>query len=515
MSMPTFKNILKLCALLLILVGTFHTLAAYFMSGLEEAESQDFKERHLSAMATLDATTDEAKRVVEDWGNWDALWNFAAGTHPKFIDDNEPQHDLRVLELAAYAVYSKTGYRFGAVIEGEDPEILNIIKKQALKVNATDGWAVIENRGYFLTSGAIVAPTRKGSSGRLFVAKRIAIDGFAFSATVAPLASETKSCTYCHPKEEKLQASDAPPKQCDVSGRLAASSIIKAPDGSVVGSWSYSVDRRLFLMGKRHLISLVLLGLLMAGSATGVSASVVTRIRRRYELLERNLQKVTVLGAMMPNLIHEIKNPLAIACGFLDFARDPVKGPHAVEKTGAALKRIEAILNGVRSYARTDTGWHVQDLNQVVRDAVSVMPHLLKSSVSIREFIWPEPLLYLGSEDALHQIVSNLFTNARDALEETHPAFISIRTHPEENDIVLEISDNGPGIPKAIREKVFKKFYTTKAVGKGTGLGLSIVRQLVEDMHGEIAIGDSELGGALITIKLPLGRKAKDETAHS
>jgi signal transduction histidine kinase len=69
--------------------------------------------------------------------------------------------------------------------------------------------------------------------------------------------------------------------------------------------------------------------------------------------------------------------------------------------------------------------------------------------------------------------------------------------------VVIQVSDNGPGIPEAERDAVFDLFYTTKEPGKGTGLGLSICARLVEGMGGRIEAGASELGGARFTVRLP------------
>jgi signal transduction histidine kinase len=68
---------------------------------------------------------------------------------------------------------------------------------------------------------------------------------------------------------------------------------------------------------------------------------------------------------------------------------------------------------------------------------------------------------------------------------------------------VIEVADNGPGIPSEDRDRVFDPFFTTKEPGKGTGLGLSICARLVEGMGGQIEFGESEEGGARFTIRLP------------
>ena len=106
----------------------------------------------------------------------------------------------------------------------------------------------------------------------------------------------------------------------------------------------------------------------------------------------------------------------------------------------------------------------------------------------------------------LKRCVDNLVRNAAQALKNANvaQAQIEIRVRRENHDAVLEVSDNGPGVPEDARARVFEPYYTTKA--DGTGLGLAIVKKIVLEHGGEISYAPSKTGGACFRIALPLLR---------
>jgi histidine kinase len=115
----------------------------------------------------------------------------------------------------------------------------------------------------------------------------------------------------------------------------------------------------------------------------------------------------------------------------------------------------------------------------------------------------------MAISDKLEQVIINLLVNSRDALEEktwdgdSDTPFISVKTVHQKKAVVVEVVDNGGGIPEKLIQKIFEPFFTTKKVGKGTGLGLSISYGLIKDFGGTIHAENSEFG-ARFTIKLPV-----------
>jgi CheY-like chemotaxis protein/anti-sigma regulatory factor (Ser/Thr protein kinase) len=110
-----------------------------------------------------------------------------------------------------------------------------------------------------------------------------------------------------------------------------------------------------------------------------------------------------------------------------------------------------------------------------------------------------------ADEHRLVQIFVNLVLNAADALPShgVERNRITIRSHLDGAQAVVQIADNGPGVPAELRDRVFDPFFTTKPVGEGTGLGLFVTRNLVEALGGTVGLAEAPGGGALFTIQLP------------
>jgi signal transduction histidine kinase len=126
----------------------------------------------------------------------------------------------------------------------------------------------------------------------------------------------------------------------------------------------------------------------------------------------------------------------------------------------------------------------------------------------VREYAEDLPLVCAhGSE--LNQVWTNLVDNAIDAVD--GDGHIKIRTARENDRVLVEIADDGPGIPEEIRDRVFEPFFTTKDIGKGTGLGLDISYRVVEDLGGDICVL-SEPGDTRFQVRLQI-KPAKESSS--
>jgi signal transduction histidine kinase len=164
---------------------------------------------------------------------------------------------------------------------------------------------------------------------------------------------------------------------------------------------------------------------------------------------------------------------------------------------------MSALVGAVKSYAYMDRGELVDvDLHEGLETTLAVLGHKLKHTgiEVVRDYDRELGRLTVrGSE--LNQVWTNLLDNAIDALGER--GTITIRTAREGAAALVQIGDDGPGIPAGSRERIFDSFYTTKDVGRGTGLGLATARRIVVDRHGGALTVESEPGRTVFSVRLP------------
>jgi len=176
---------------------------------------------------------------------------------------------------------------------------------------------------------------------------------------------------------------------------------------------------------------------------------------------------------------------------------------HLIAEIRSAATSISNIIKAYKSYVYLDQA-PVQDvdIHEGLDGTLLILGGKLKEGISVRKEYAPDlpKIMAYGSE--LNQVWTNLIKNAADALE--GKGEIVIRTRPNNGWVVVEIQDNGPGVPPELREKIFETGFTTKSRDEGTGLGLSSSRKIVEERHrGEIKL-TSEPGNTRFEIRLPL-----------
>jgi signal transduction histidine kinase len=169
-----------------------------------------------------------------------------------------------------------------------------------------------------------------------------------------------------------------------------------------------------------------------------------------------------------------------------------------------STRRMSDLVGAVKSYAYVDRGSLVEvDLHEGLETTLVVLGHKLKHTTIevVRDYDRSLPKLTVAGSE-LNQVWTNLLDNAIDALGES--GTITIATRREGESAVIEIGDDGPGIPPEIRERIFDSFFTTKDVGFGTGLGLATARRVVVDGHDGGLTVDSQPGRTVFQVRLPL-----------
>lgn len=172
--------------------------------------------------------------------------------------------------------------------------------------------------------------------------------------------------------------------------------------------------------------------------------------------------------------------------------------------------RTSEIVKSLRVYAGAGNPKQSPfEVNECIDIALTLVNHLLEGNVEVVKEYGELPRV-IGNVGKLSQVVINLISNSIHAMEknENSQIIIASQYQSDESVIHLRITDNGPGIPESIQQKVFNPFFTTKEVGIGTGMGLSISKQMIEDLGGKIAFESSSQNGTTFLIELPSEKNA-------
>jgi CheY-like chemotaxis protein len=195
---------------------------------------------------------------------------------------------------------------------------------------------------------------------------------------------------------------------------------------------------------------------------------------------------------------------------------DPIRNDLARVLTAA--DRASVLTRGLLAYSRKEAiNLHPVDLNDIVKKADLLLSRIIGEDIGLSVMPADSKLIVMADDGQVGQILMNLASNARGAMQgggklrigitETNidAGFIAIHGYGKEGDYALiSVSDNGTGMDKATRERIFEPFFTTKEVGKGTGLGLAIVYGIVKQHNGYINVYSEPGMGTTFRVYLPL-----------
>jgi signal transduction histidine kinase len=182
-----------------------------------------------------------------------------------------------------------------------------------------------------------------------------------------------------------------------------------------------------------------------------------------------------------------------------------------VKQVDQSTGRIAELVKAIKSYSYMDQA-PVQDvdIHEGLESTLTMLGHKLRNVTLVREFDRTLPrITAYGSE--LNQVWTNLIDNAIDAVKGTGK--ICVGTCREDDQVVVEVVDNGPGIPAEVQSRMFEPFFTTKGVGSGTGLGLVISNRIVGDRHGGEIEFESKPGETRFKVRLPINHDHSSEVA--
>ncbi|MGE4158454.1 MAG: nitrogen regulation protein NR(II) [Planctomycetota bacterium] len=259
------------------------------------------------------------------------------------------------------------------------------------------------------------------------------------------------------------------------------------------------------------------------GAITGavlVSLDVSERTALEEELVRQaRTQSLANLGA---SIAHEIRNPLNAMALNIQLVKETVAGsaPGATPPLDLILdeiRRIDSIVAQFLQFARPPrTALRLDNPNravQTVHDMIREMARKKGVELSLDCAAVPEVPM---DKDRLVEAVYNLAQNAVQVLDQGGQ--VILRTRTEKDAVCIEVTDNGPGIPEEIREKIFELYFSTKEEGHGTGLGLPYADSIVKAHNGTLTVSSQVGHGSTFTIRLPrgimTGRHDKTEDPH-
>ena len=322
------------------------------------------------------------------------------------------------------------------------------------------------------------------------------------------------------------------------------------------GSWR-SVESRVVRLDDTNDASLLL-----------ISHDITERLeldqeRDRLEMDRRVSQRLEAVGQLAAGIAHEINTPLQYVGDSVTFLRDAVDDlliltglyreglfsetpvplherrrtmahaedeadveylidslPKAFARTEDGIERVRTIVQAMKrfSYASsTEVG--PADVNDALRTTLAVCRNEYKYVAEVTTDFADIPLVACNIGE-INQVFLNLVINAAQAIADAvddgeELGHISISTRTDGDEVVIEIEDDGPGIPPEIRERIYEPFFTTKQVGKGTGQGLALARTTIERHRGSLSCATEVGAGTTFTVRLPIGQAAPDTGADA
>jgi signal transduction histidine kinase/BarA-like signal transduction histidine kinase len=241
--------------------------------------------------------------------------------------------------------------------------------------------------------------------------------------------------------------------------------------------------------------------------------------RRRLDDQSRDLyqqllqaEKMAALGQTISGVAHELNNPLATILSWAERLAErnlDETSRRGIDVILSESERAARIVRNLLTFARKRQSTRSMiDLNQVVRETLALRAYEQRlTNIDVVTALASGLPPVFADPHQIQQVLLNLVINAEQAmLSANGRGSMVLRTwhDAERNAVVLQVSDDGPGVPPDVKNKIFDPFFTTKEVGKGTGLGLTVAYAIVQEHGGSIRVDSPNTGGASFTVEFPV-----------
>jgi two-component system NtrC family sensor kinase len=277
-------------------------------------------------------------------------------------------------------------------------------------------------------------------------------------------------------------------------------------------------------LARRITLVIFLLGVVgIVAVAVVLSKRVVKRImtadQEKQMMNERVIEagKLASLGELAAGIAHEINNPVAVMVEEAGWIQDLLdeedfkqsKNLDEFKQSLAQIRtqgvRCKQITHKLLSFARkTDPRPQCVQLNDLIEEVVSLCQQRARyATIKINMDLDPDLPNIQASPTEVQQVIMNLINNSLDAID-GRGGTVAVKTRLTGDNVVIDVADDGPGIPEVYLQRIFDPFFTTKPPGKGTGLGLSICYGIVTKMGGKISVNSATEVGTTFHIQLPI-----------
>ncbi len=222
-----------------------------------------------------------------------------------------------------------------------------------------------------------------------------------------------------------------------------------------------------------------------------------------------HLSRLAAAGKLMSAVVHEINNALSGIVGYSQLLQEKCENSRLqadVQRIHQEAIRTSQVVDNLLRFSRQGTGRQQPiDLRGLIRRCLELKQRSLRlKSIELDLDLEPSLPHVLGDEGLLLQVLINLITNAEQSIHGVRDhGRIRLQVRRREDSLVLEVSDDGPGVPAEIRDSLFEPFVTRRSGEEGTGLGLSLCREILEQHDAQIELADGPGPGACFRVTLP------------